>query len=111
MFEVCLGEVKRVEKVVDIVLCNICAPGEVFHEFVGVFISGFSHDGLHGFAEDFPGVFEIAGNGLFIDSDLAQTIQDGFQGETRMADGRTNIATGRRIGQVALKARDGQFGR
>ena len=32
--------------------------------------------------------------GLFVDGDLAHAIQDGFQGETRMADGRADIAAG-----------------
>ena len=68
-----------------------------------------AQDGLDSLGDDCPRVLKILVKLLFVENELAQSLQRALNGNHAMAERHTDIAEHGGIGQVALQAADGQF--
>ena len=68
-----------------------------------------AHHRLHRLGQHFPGVVQVCLQARRVDFQLVQAAQAGLDADQRVAEGHADIAQHRRIGQVALPARDRQL--
>ena len=76
---------------------------------VGILDAVAAHHRLHRLGQHFPAVVEIFGQPLRVGFELVEAAQAGIVGQQRVAEGDAHVAQHRRVGQVALQARDRQL--
>lgn len=106
-----VADVERLDEVVDGLLCHgLVGARKRFQSLVRMWVAFAAEDGLYGLGYHGPCVVKVLFYLLFVQDELAQSLQRACYGDDAVPQGHTDVAEHGRVGQVALQTADGQFG-
>lgn len=76
---------------------------------VRVWISFTAQYGLDSFSHDSPSVVEVTLESLFIEDELAESLESALYGNDGMTERHTDVAEHGRVGKVSLETADREF--
>ena len=99
-----VGNVEGVDEFGDGRLGNsIIGSRERLEGFVGIGVAFAPEDGLDGFGDNCPVLFEVLVNGFTVDDEFVEPFEGGFHGDDGVCEGHANVAKHGGVREVALE--------